>query len=652
MSMIVYGVSGDQEAGDAARHALLKMADWKSFVHPHILNQGQFTYWPVGQKLTDMAIGYDMVVDRFTSAEREKVARALYSKGVTEVFKEYVRDNRVSSNTSNWIGDVTGGGMLCALAIMNEVDEKDLEPYLTGMILKMNALVEGCFDRDGGYGEGFSYLNHAMHCINVALPALERTFGVRFPEKLYKCLDVVLYQYDPGTKAIFDWGDTSSGVGSLSSFTHVITKSRNPYYKWLYERTPGRSDVDLFFMDDTLPSKSPDDLPRVRLFEDVGTAAFRSGFEHDDFAFIFRCGPFYNHQHFDQGSFYLVDRGEVFLKEVGRSDYYDDPWYRKLVIQPGGHNCILADNNPESQVAGDILHDVPAWNTWAEITDFAEFDGGGFASGRLDPLYKGAFDYLRRSVLYVEPRTVVLIDEIDGSSSTKTADLRFHAPHRDDISADGVEATVTLPGGTLSIHTLTPAGCTGEVVKRPMTLYEFGGEDAVTMRARGFLHQSVKLDGGATAVVNVLTTDNAIMSGLDARVRDGHTVLTIGGRQYFINTSATDPVGETFTEGAVTTDALVYATTDDGYMAMRTTSLESGGETLLSSDKPVSVVFRDGEVMTIDYSVHEPAKLVFKLSSKPKLVSLDGERYREWTFDKKSGLTVNLPAGRGVIGIR
>ncbi len=649
---VVYGVSGDQEAGDAARHALLKMAEWPSYVHPHILNQGQFTYWPVGQKLTDMAIGYDMVQDRFTSSERKKSAEALYSKGVTEVFKEYVRDNRVSSNTSNWIGDVTGGGMLCALAVMNEYKDSDLEPYLTGMILKMNALVMGCFDIDGGYGEGYSYLNHAMHCMNVALPALERTFAVRFPEKLYRCLDIVLYQYDPETKAIYDYGDTSAGVGSLSSFTYVIAKTQNPYYKWLYDRTPGRDDVDLFFMDDSIPSKSPDTLPTVRLFRDTGTAMFRSGFGHEDFGFIFRCGAFFNHQHFDQGAFYLVDRGEPFLTEVGRSSYYDDPWYQKLVIQSGGHNCILVNDNPESQLAGDILSDVPAWDRYSEITDFAVFDGGGFASGRLDALYKGKLEYLRRSVLYAEPRTVVLIDEVRGTPASKTVDLRFHAQERDDITIDGVVSRISRPSGTLEIRTVVPADCTAEVVKRPMTLYEFGREQALTMKARGFLHLSAPVGDGARTFVNVMSTDSSAMSKLDARTKNGCVTLSIAGRTYYVNTSAGNPSGDPFTEGDVTTDALVYAKTGNGYIAMRATKLEVGGATMFASDRPVSICFDEGAALSIDYTAHEGAVLTFRLSSKPQLVTINGERFRNWTFSAKNGLVINLPAGTGVIGIR
>lgn len=651
---VVYGVSGDTEAGDAARRALLKMAEWKSYVHPHILNQGQYTYWPVGQKLTDMAVGYDMVADRFTLEERKKVAQALYSKGVTEVFKEYVRDNRVSSNTSNWIGDVTGGGILCTLAVMNELPEEELEPYLTGMILKMNDLILGCFDEDGGFGEGFSYLSHAMHSMNVALPALERTFRIHFPEKLYRCLEFVLYLWDSETKAIYDFGDTSTGVGSLSSFAYIISKSRNPLYKWLYDLSPGSSDVDFFLMDDSVESKGPEDLSTVRLFRDVGTAVFRSGFGHDDFAFIFRCGPFYNHQHFDQGAFYLVDRGETFLCEVGRSDYYNDPWYQKMVIQPGGHNCILVNGNPESQRSGDLLHDVSAWGKHASVTDFATFETGAFVSGRLDPVYKGALDYLRRSVLYVKPRTVVLIDEILGAKGAKTVDIRFHAPRMEDITLNGKDASITRPGGILTIHTAVPADFTPQIMKRPLTLYEFGGENAITMKKRGFLQQSSTLDTGheRRTFVNILSTDSAIIAGLNEKMYDDHGVLSIGGSEYYINTScgALDP--KTYKEGSAETDALVYASIPGGYIAMRATRLVLNGETLFSTDKPVSLVFKDGEIMSITYSAAVDTKLSFKLSSSPKLVSLNGERYRDWKYSEKSGLSMELTAGSGVVGIR
>ncbi len=645
---VVYGLAGDVEAGDAACRALVQMAGWPSYVHPHILNQGQYTYWPVGQMLADMAIGYDLVRDRMNPENRNLVARALYSKGVTEVFKEYVRDDRVSSATSNWIGDVTGGGMLCALSVMNDIPEEELEPYFSGMLLKMGRLIENTFDRDGHYGEGYSYLNHAMECINEAGPALERTFGVEFPEKVFKASRFLIYQANTGTRVFYDYGDTSDRIGALSNFTWMLRKSRDPYLKWLYDKFPGSRDVDLFLSDDSIPGKSPEDLPKAMHFRDTGTVVFRSGFAPEDFTFVFRCGPFYNHQHFDQGSFFLADRGEEYMVEGGKTDYYFDPWYQKLFIQPLGHNCVLLDGNPESQGVGDLLMDVPAWHDHAFITDFLSFGGGAFVSGRLDPLYKGKVGMLRRSALYLAPRTVVLIDEAADPRGVRTADLLFHAPRRDNIEMAGNAATITGEKGQLHIRTLAPAACRMAVKKRPLSTTEFGGENAITMQARGYLQLTAELGAEPVTVVNLLTTDGGVSTAPTAKEGNGCVTVSHNGMEYLVNTTG----GKVFRHAGVETDALAHAFRPDGFTVLRATTLTRNGRTVMVSERPVNIdVTQSGVSRTIVYSVSDPAGLTLAVESKPKRVLLNGEVYRGWKYDTK-GLHIRLEAGEGAIELR
>jgi len=643
---VVYAVSGDVESGDAACRALIKMSQWPTYVHPHILNQGEFTYWPVGQILIDFALGFDMVCDRMSLEERRAVAEALYNKGVTEIFKEYVRDNRISSQTSNWISDIISGGILCVLSIMDDYPSEELEPYLTGMILKLNELIVNTFGEDGSYCEGFDYLQrHTMKSMNPALAALDRTYGVTFPYKLREGFKFVLYQMDSSNKKLYDFGDTRTHYTGSSHFSYLIAKYRDPYLKWLYDIEPGTTDVDLFLMDDTVPAKGPEELPTVALFRDVGTAIFRSGFRHEDFVFVFRCGPFYNHQHFDQGSFFLSDLGEDFITEPGKSDYYKDPWYPKFVIQAGGHNCILVDENPESQNAGDFSRDVPAWNKHAIITDFVSYDGGAFVSGRLDPVYRGKLHVLRRSALYCEPRTVLLIDEVVSNEGTKAVNLRFHAPLRENIGIGENEAFITRPRGTLTIKTLAPRVFHTEILKRPLTLYEFNAENTAAMKDRGFLQLSTDLKKNSTTIVNVLTIDNDIISSLDEQDYDDHVVVTVGKLTYYINTTC----GGTFTDGIITASALVYAPIPDGYIAMRATKVTRNDETLLISDKPVSLLYRNG---TYNISAHENTYLTIKTDLRPNRILIDDKRVDEWKYDKKSGITIMLKAGSEKLEIR
>ena len=655
---VVYGLNGDNTAGDAARQALLKVAEWPSYVPPHILNQGKHSYYITGLFLTDLALGYDFVYHRFTPDERKTVADALFTKGVQAVYEEYVRDNWVSSNTSNWICDVTAGSILCSIALLGDFPSAELEPYLTGSILKLGEIARDPFDKNGAYGEGSLYYMHTLHGLTKSMAVLERMFDVRFPEKIAKSHYFMLYQMDPETKHIYTFGDGyenlmlfgSDSYLGLGNAAYLLEKYRDPFLKWLYNLNPGTTERDLFFADNTIVAKPPVDLPKTMFFEDIGTTVFRSGFGHDDFALIFRCGPFVNHQHFDQGAFFLCDRGENFLGEMGRTDYYDDLWYQKLVIQAGGHNCILVDGNPESQRSGDFLHDVPGWKNYASTADFISFQGGAFVSGRLDPIYKNKMNFLRRNILFIEPRTVVLIDEAVGNPSSQTVDLRFHAPFMENISIEGKKTFITKPSGTLTITTLAPETYRSEIIRRPMTLNEIRDKRTENLKTRGFLQLSADIsnNGNGTTLVNVLSTDEPLNNSLKCTQRPDHCILTLSGKEYYIKTS----YGQTYSEKSFKTDALVYIRDTTGYKAMRITHLTVDGISLLSADKPISLEVTEDTSTKILWSTSETTHVKFHLDTKPKKVWLNGQQFKKWSFNGQNDLIIEFPKGRGDIALQ
>lgn len=642
----VYAVSGDPEAGDAARRALLKMAEWPTFVHPHILLQGQFTYWPVGLTVLDLALAYDWTRGLLSPSERRRVAEALQTRGVEGIFREYVLDNRVSSNTSNWISHVTAGGILAALAAAEDLPAGTTEPALTGMLLKVRDFIAAAFDRDGGYGEGYAYHNFTMQTLCELLPVLRDHFGLPVPGVVARSAAYLPYQLDGRRKELLDFGDTTTRLAPLSNFSFLLGPGGDPRLKHLYDVAPGTRDVDLLFVDPDLRGRGPSDLPPVRLFRDSGTAIFRSGWTEDAFIFVFRCGPFFNHQHFDQGSFFLADRGETFVTETGKSDYYNDPWYQKLVIQAGGHNAPLADGDVESQRAGDLLADVPAWRAAARITDFLSFDGGAFVSGDLAPLYAGRFGTLRRSVLYFPPRTVVLIDQAGaaGAAGARTLDLRFQAPLRDDIFAGPEGCGIRRPGGTLHIRTVSPGEVRSDVRKRPLTLAEFDAENAITMRARGFLQQTVPLGPAGATVINVMSTDEAPAAGGAERDADGGLRFSAGYRR--IQIPAGSP--ERPPEGAKTA-AVAVVSSRGSTAALRMTALAANGGFLARASSPVTIAIQDaGRQTVIRFWADQDADLELRAAQRPAGVRLDGRLVRDWTW-RAGRLAIRLQAGSGEI---
>ncbi len=626
---IVHFISGDKEAGEAARRALLAIARWPSWVHPHILNQGQFTYWPVGIALIDFALGFDFAHDALSPEERRAVAEALYHKGVTEVFKEYVRDNRVSSDTSNWISHVTTGAVLCALAAADELPAESLEPYLTGAILKLGRLVDNAFDPDGVYGEGYYYHNFTMQSLPQAMAALER-LGVAFPEKIGNSYRSILYQLDPASGRLFEYGDAHDDLipSSMSNWAYILRRSRPPILRSLYAARPGQNYLDLLFPCDRTPAPLPAGLPLVARFRETGMTVFRSGFGAEDFVFVFKAGPFYNHQHFDQGSFFLADLGRTFLDECGNSNYYVDPWYQRLFIQAGGHNTLLADGDVESQRAGDLLKDVRAWKDFARTTDFLETPEAAVLSADLTPLYKGRFGSLRRSILYLRPRTIVLVDRALDAPGVGRLSARFHVPRKDDVRAADGTATVTRSGRTLRLRTLYPEGAASAVVKRPLSINEFKAEDAITMKARGFLELSAPVREDRAAFVNVLGTDEELIDGARAERVAGGLKLTAGNGAWILNTD-----GGVVKAGDTETDAIIFGPGTTGFLALRATMAALGGKPLFEATKPVSLSMDGRSGATIlAYSAAETSDVALSLRKKPGFVKAADGKPVSWSF--------------------
>ncbi len=646
---IVYTVSGDRTAGEAARRALLAIASWPSFVHPHILNQGQFTYWPVGLALIDFALGYDMVYDLFTPEERKTVADALFHKGVTEVFKEYVRDNRVSSNTSNWISHVTGGGILCALAISREYSPAELEPYLTGMIVKLKEFIDSTFDPDGYYGEGYYYHNFAMQSLSHSLPALRNHFGLDYPKKVADSYQYILYQQNNETGRIYEFGDAHDDLipSSMSNFAFILHSGGNPHLLWLYRQRPGNNYLDLLFPAPEGKGAAPSDLPLVKRLRRVGSVIFRSGFGSDDFVFITKCGPFFNHQHFDQGSFFLADRGELFIEECGNSNYYEDPWYPRLYIQAGGHNTLLTDSDIESQIAGDFSHDVPAWQNYARITEFLDWKEGAFLSADLAPVYAGKWKSLRRDILYLKPRTILLVDRGEGGSEATGLSLRIHPPRRDDLQVEGKIAKITRDGKALYIRTLAPEEYETRILKRPMSLNEFKAENPITMKARGFLELSTRPIDGKCTFINILGTEPEMTVGLKATKHTGFLEISADQGQYAIS----DHPGSLYKCGEFETDASVFGRISEALLVLHGTSLSVQGRPVLKAKAPASLcLVQTSREIRLDFSSFSGTEIELRTGKKPQSLLLGETSIRDWNY--QNGLVaVRLPAGEGSLKI-
>jgi hypothetical protein len=518
---VTYTSGQDQAAGPFIKTLLLKLAAWPGWNHPWMEARGFHTYYPLGEFADAFATAYDAVFGLMSEEERRSVREGLLRNYVQPAFTTYVEHNQVTSNSSNWISHIAGGALISLLAMAHDdAALADLEPWLTGFLLKMHKYIATVVGREGSYGEGFRYYNFAMQSFARTLPPLERLFNIDLSGPLAGSHQETLWTTIVPRNISFGFGDTESYLkqeaqawwigtenGPMNSWAWLLEKTRDPHLAWLYRGLKEFDTVqEVVHETADIPAHEPSSLGTVRFFPEVGTAVFKSGWQEEDFCFVFRSGPFFNHQHLDQGSFYLADRGEVFLEERydGEHHYYDDPVYRSHAIQPISHNTILLDRNPQSQKVGDPKGFAPGLNDQARLENYLDAEGLAFATGDIGRLYREKVRGLRRHMLFIKPRLLVLIDEALPADRDVELNLLFHTRWKKDIGIGPESVSFGKPGGTLYLFPLLPEKGTLEVFREPHFLYQYAAQPLIE---RGYLQISAPTKGRRLILANLLISN-------------------------------------------------------------------------------------------------------------------------------------------------
>jgi len=436
-------VTGDAESLAAAKSAMLDVARWKTWTPPWFEAHGQHTYYPAGELAFDMAFAYDLLYDKLSDDERALVRSALIERSIIPTYEEYVVDNRAMAGTSNWIAHTVGGALFAAAAIAGDGPAAEsngrLELYTNGLLQKLESHMAASYLPDGSYGEGISYQEFDLESLGPAFTALQRVFGIDYWQRsnVLGSLAYPLYTLAKPTSESLDMGDSHPPSGR--TIAPLVKKSGDPTLRWYYDQFEHSSIIDFIFFDDSVAPRAPS-LPTSRLFSDKGNAVFRTGWGPEDFVFLYRAGPNFNHNHADQGSFLLNAFGENLVTEAGWSDYYKDPYYATFFTQAIGHNTVLVDGNPESQDIADTLQ-FAALNTYPRITDAITSGFYDALGSDLKAVYKDRLDRYTRRIVFVKPHYFVIYDDLSAKGAPATFDWLLHLPDRTRIN--------TLPGLTL-----------------------------------------------------------------------------------------------------------------------------------------------------------------------------------------------------------
>ncbi|RMD97741.1 MAG: hypothetical protein D6814_08910 [Calditrichaeota bacterium] len=458
----VYFISGDTEAGDYARQALIKMAGWKQWVHPWFQTQGRQSYYPVGITALELGITYDLVYPLLSPEMRAQIRKGILQNGIINAFNEYFVHNRIPNHTSNWISHNTAGPWLALMAFYGDSGGGEApgngEPYFSGLAEKFLAFMHATMKPDGSYGEGFGYQNFTMETAWPALAALKHAFGVDLlhPLHLDRAYLFPLYISVHNGKELLDMGDSHSHRRASSNWAWLAWQTRDPLLKWFYDQAPGQSWEDFLWLDPLIPKTTPDSLPPLRVFPDKGNVVFRTGWSEENIVFVYRAGPNFNHTHADQGNFLLWAYGENLIAEAGPAHYYNDPYYWSYFIQSAGHNTLLIDDNPESQEFGDFSNEVAAFKRRARIQKTFLANPVSYIESELSPLYREQLQQYTRKIFFLFSGYLVIADKVRSHSGPHSYQWQLFPPQKQGLSVYDTEAIYQGRQSGLRIQVVTP----------------------------------------------------------------------------------------------------------------------------------------------------------------------------------------------------
>ena len=662
-------ITDSAEARSAAKSALLDVARWKSWAPPWFEAHGQHTYYPAGQLASDAALGYDLLYDHLTEAERSHVRRALIEKQIAPTYKEYVADNRVMANTSNWIAHTVGGALIAAAAIADDVKPEEangkFELYLNGLLLKIEAHINASFLPDGSYGEGISYQEFDAETLGPMTVALRRAFGIDYFNTTHvkDSLAYALYILTEPTSASLDMGDTHPPAGH--GIPALVYQSKDPVLRWYYARFERPSLQQFIFYDDTVAPQSPKEakLPTSRIFAEKGNAVFRTGWGGaDEIVLLFRAGANFNHHHADQGAFLLTAYGEPLITEAGWSDYYKDPYYATFFTQAVGHNTVLVDGNPESQTIPDTPQ-FKALDNYPRLTDSITsevYDGVG---GELSSVYQNRLARYTRRIVFVKPYYFVVFDDLKANKQPARFDFLLHLPNRDQITIENSTAIYRGEKASLAVRSFAPRDATLSVENGRIPYHVFSTRTPAETPAQPayldfkttkplseaqFLTAIVpaKTEGAARGLINRMTgMVGENLKGI--RVERGDEIDSIMFRAGAGNAAMRQ--GEWSAEAATVT-IRQSANNLKMFAAQSARALRRGDQILFASEQPASVAvnFSANETTAV-CNAETMTKIALFVGGNPVRVLLDGKELSAdaFSFSRAGGtLALAMPAGQ------
>ena len=434
-----YRLNGDRQALEAARRGLATVSAWTTWTPPWFIAAGLDTHFGIGIFTEEIAFGYDMVSAELSPEEKSKIADALWKNSIRPAINAYYLYDHVPNFATNHLAHSVGGAIEACIALYGDDPEwtDRLGPALGELLVAYEDVVDGLFPGDDSEAEPARYQEFAMEGMTWGLAPLH-ALGIR-PRGFTKMMQSFwsLRYAQVGPHLMLDTGDTKWKVPEHSGYAWGAEFTLDPALQSFYEsatnltlksgsilngRGPGGVGLpgllDLLCCTRTL--QPPPLPPPSHIFSKRGNAILRSGWDPHDTVISIRVGPWFNHEHHDQGSFLVAAHGEELISEAGYAHYDNetDPHYHDFFTQAPAHNTILVDGDPFSQEDYDGRY-WPAFHDYPKFERHVLSPGIDYLSANLAPAYRDGDNrvtYLTRDYLFMKPDVLIVHDRVEAPS--------------------------------------------------------------------------------------------------------------------------------------------------------------------------------------------------------------------------------------------
>jgi hypothetical protein len=628
-----YALNGDRTSLDTAKRNLLAVAQWPTWTPPRFAKHGMHTYYEAGLFAQKLAFGYDLIAAELTQSDKEQIAGAFRTNVIEPTVDEYFRYDRMPLAASNWMANSVGGALMAAAVTQGDVqgwrehEGVALSQLAVAYVRNLKALFPG----DGSEMEPIGYQHFAMEGFSWGAAALE-SLQIR-PRQLQRMYDAFWWpRYAMvGPSLLLGGGDFDGELRSFDGFAYAAEHSGIPGLTAFYAERPKRDPSLLDLVCCTGDAQLAGDPPLTRIFGDRGSAVLRSGWDERATVVSLRAGPWFNHEHHDQGSFQVSAFGERIISEAGYANYYRDPNYPTYFTQAPGHNTVLIDDDPFSQTGGAAI----ASHLLSPQLDYVETD--------LSRAYDGQLSAYRREFVFLRPDVLIVSDELRAPEPHTFTWLLHPADGKmPSVSGNRVRIeTASAFTDVVASNSLIP----WQIEATPLPISMFQDLNRGTIQDRYVMRlRSARVREARFMVGMQFHTREAMQSTLIPVTRPGAAGFEETGQWAVLFRSE-----KVLLEHAgLKTDARVFATKGNDWLAIGATSVMRGPERLISSNAAINVAAsRIEQGIRLDLTAATDALVEVRVPPDVSAVFVD-----DATSAAKPDHTLTLPLSRGEHHVR